>query len=84
MAQQKTDLGEVSFEGAVAELEAIVEKLEKGQTPLEESIRLYSRGEALREHCDKLLRSAEERIDKIALGPDGKPKGVMPLDPKTS
>ncbi|MFZ8942882.1 MAG: exodeoxyribonuclease VII small subunit, partial [Gemmobacter sp.] len=60
----------LSFEAAMAELEAVVRKLEGGQVALEESIALYERGAALRAHCDARLRAAEERIEMIraALG----------------
>lgn len=70
------------FEKAMAELEQIVTRLEKGDVTLEESIRIYERGEALRRHCEQLLHSAEMRIEKITLGPDGAPTGVTPLDPE--
>jgi exodeoxyribonuclease VII small subunit len=76
------DIAKLPFEAALAELEAIVEKLEKGAVALEESIKIYERGEALKAHCDKLLKNAEMRIEKITLGVDGKPKGVTPLDPE--
>jgi len=76
------DIAKMPFEAALAELESIVDKLEKGATPLEESIKIYERGEALKAHCDRLLREAEMRIEKITLGADGKPKGTEPLDPK--
>ncbi len=68
------------FEAAMKELEAIVEKLERGQVALEESIAIYERGEALKAHCDRLLKSAEARIEKITLSRDGKPTGTTPLD----
>lgn len=68
------------FEAAMRELEGIVEKLEKGSVPLEESITIYERGEALKAHCDTLLRNAEARIAKIALSREGKPTGTVPLD----
>jgi exodeoxyribonuclease VII small subunit len=68
------------FEEAMAELEKIVDQLEKGSVPLEKSIEIYERGEQLKAHCDRLLKSAEARIEKITLGADGKPKGVEPLD----
>lgn len=68
------------FEQAMAELEAIVGQLEKGSVPLEESIAIYERGEALKAHCESLLRRAEMRIEKITLGPDGMPAGLEPLD----
>ena len=47
---------------------------------LEESIVIYERGEALKKHCDDLLKRAEARIEKITFGADGKPKGTAPLD----
>jgi exodeoxyribonuclease VII small subunit len=76
------DVSNLTFEKALAELEAIVGKLERGDVPLEESIAMYSRGEVLRTHCETLLKQAEMRIEKIALGTDGSPKGVVPLDPQ--
>jgi exodeoxyribonuclease VII small subunit len=82
LTETPDDLAKLPFEAALAELESIVDKLEKGATPLEESIKIYERGEALKAHCDRLLREAEMRIEKITLGADGKPKGVEPLDPK--
>ena len=72
---------DMSFEAALAELEGIVEKLERGDVALEESIRIYERGEALKKHCDTLLRAAEARVEKIRLSRDGKPEGTEPLDP---
>jgi exodeoxyribonuclease VII small subunit len=80
LADQPADIASLSFETALAELESIVEQLEKGQVPLERSIELYERGEGLKKHCETLLKSAEARIEKITLGADGKPKGTEPLD----
>ena len=74
------DVAALPFEKAMAELEAIVGQLEKGSVPLEESIAIYERGEALKAHCEGLLRRAETRIEKITLGPDGTPAGLEPLD----
>ncbi len=82
MTELSADIAKLPFETALAELESIVEKLEKGAVALEESIKIYERGEALKAHCDKLLRNAEMRIEKITLGADGKPKGAAPLDPE--
>ncbi len=62
------------------ELETIVDQLEKGAVSLEQSIAIYERGEALKTHCDTLLRNAEARIEKITLGAAGKPTGTEPLD----
>jgi exodeoxyribonuclease VII small subunit len=80
---QMTDAADVktlSFEKALAELETIVGKLESGNVPLEESITLYQRGEALKARCDALLKDAEARVEKITLSADGKPAGTVPLD----
>jgi exodeoxyribonuclease VII small subunit len=68
------------FEAALKELEKIVDRLEKGEVPLAESIAIYERGEALKKHCEDLLKQAEARVQKIRLGPDGQPKGAEPLD----
>ncbi|MGV6820464.1 MAG: exodeoxyribonuclease VII small subunit [Parvularcula sp.] len=67
----KTDIGKMSFEAALAELEEIIAKLEGGTVELEESITLYERGAALRAHCDKKLKSAREKIEKVVAQPDG-------------
>ncbi len=80
MAETFADVAGLSFEKALAELEQIVDRLEKGTVALEESIALYERGEALKAHCESLLKTAEQRIEKITLGPDGKPTGTEPLD----
>lgn len=70
----------MSFEKAMAELEQIVAKLERGDVELEESIAIYERGEALRTHCDALLKSAEAKVEKITLDADGNPAGTDQLD----
>lgn len=79
-AQVAAQVGTLPFEIAMQELEGIVARLERGDVPLEESIRIYERGEALKKRCEHLLADAEARIDKIVLGPDGRPRGVEPLD----
>jgi exodeoxyribonuclease VII small subunit len=79
-AELHADIAGLPFEQALKELEGIVSRLERGDVPLEDSIAIYERGERLKEHCEALLRRAEARIEKIALGPDGQPTGVEPLD----
>lgn len=74
------DIKAMSFEQALDALERIVDDLERGDVPLDQSIRIYERGEALKKHCDKLLKSAEDKVEKIRLSRDGKPEGVEPLD----
>ncbi len=80
MTAESEDISTLPFEQALAELEAIVDKLEKGAVPLEESIAIYARGEALKKRCEELLKNAEQRIEKITLGANGKPTGAEPLD----
>jgi exodeoxyribonuclease VII small subunit len=80
VTEAKPDIASLPFEAALAELEAIVDQLEKGAVALDESIRLYERGEALKRRCDELLQNAEMRIEKITLSADGAVKGVVPLD----
>jgi len=76
----QNDINTLTFESAMKELESIVEQLEKGNVELERSIEIYARGEALKKRCEDLLKSAEERIQKITLGADGKPTGTEALD----
>lgn len=75
-----SDIDELTFEAALAELESIVEQLETGKVDLEESIAIYERGEKLKARCELLLKSAEARIEKITLRGDGTPAGTEPLD----
>jgi exodeoxyribonuclease VII small subunit len=74
------DVKKLSFEKAIEELESIVKRLEEGKVPLEESVAIYERGEALKLRCDELLRQAEARVEKITLDASGKPTGTAPLD----
>ena len=53
------------FDRALAELQAVVTRLESGGLPLEESIALYERGVALHEHCAALLAGAELRVQRL-------------------
>jgi len=77
-----TDVKKLTFETALAELEQIVQKLERGDVALEESVTIYERGEALKRRCEELLRQAEARVEKITLDAAGKPAGTEPLDVK--
>ena len=74
------DVTALPFEKALAELETIVARLERGDVGLDESIVAYERGEALKAHCQKLLSAAEARVEKIRLSSEGRPQGVEPLD----
>jgi exodeoxyribonuclease VII small subunit len=77
---EHSDIKAMSFEQALKELESIVDRLEKGDVELEASILIYERGEALKTHCEALLRKAEAKVEKIALNSSGQPTGTEPLD----
>jgi exodeoxyribonuclease VII small subunit len=74
------DVKTLPFEKALAELEQIVQRLERGDVPLEESVAIYERGETLKRRCEELLRQAEARVEKITLDASGKPTGTEPFD----
>ena len=80
MDGQAPDIAGMSFEDALKALEDVVRRLETGEVPLDESISLYERGEALRQHCQARLDAAQARIEEIVAGPDGKPVGLRPFD----
>jgi exodeoxyribonuclease VII small subunit len=63
----------MTFEQALAELEQIVARLESGQAPLEDSIRMYERGALLKAHCEARLEAARLRVEKIVVGAGGAP-----------
>ena len=57
---------DLSYEEALTELEGIVELLEAERNPLEESMRLFERGQALAARCGALLESAQIKVQKLA------------------
>lgn len=75
----KAGIEAMSFEQAMAALTDIVNRLERGETELEDAITLYERGKALRAHCDALLGKAELRVEKIAGTQDGAPVQTEPF-----
>ena len=64
--EKKNDIGKMNFEGAIGELGSIVSKIEKGEIPLQDSLKQYERGMALIKHCRGILQKAEKRIEKIS------------------
>lgn len=61
---QKT-VEELTYEESLVELEGIVESLEGEQSPLEDSMKLFERGQALAAHCSALLESAQLKVQKL-------------------
>lgn len=74
------EIGQLTFEAALAQLEAIVQQLERGDVPLDRSIGLYERGEALRAACQQRLDAAQARIERIVTAADGRAAGTAPFD----
>ncbi len=68
MAEKK-----LTFEQAMGRLEEIVALLERGDAPLEESLKLFEEGTALMKKCSGLLDKAEQKVVKLLAGPDGAP-----------
>ena len=75
-----TPVNKMSFEEAMAALEAVVGQLERGDVPLEQSITLYERGAALKKRCEAKLKEAEEKVAAITLGEGGEPTGTTPVE----
>jgi len=69
--QVPADIGRLSFEEALQELEQIVKRLEGGTGKLDDAIQSYERGTMLKRHCEAKLREAQARVDKIVIAPDG-------------
>ena len=65
------DIAAMTFEDALAELEQIVRRLEGGQVKLDEAIISYERGAQLKRHCERKLNEAQQRVDRIVIGPEG-------------
>ena len=73
-------VAEMSFEEAMKALEAVVQRLESGDAPLEESITLYEQGAALKKHCEAKLRDAELKVAQITQNGDGSAGSAKPVD----
>jgi exodeoxyribonuclease VII small subunit len=62
---EPADVTGMSFEQALAELEQIVARLESGQAPLDDSIKMYERGALLKAHCEGRLEAARLKVEQI-------------------
>ncbi|HVG49004.1 MAG TPA: exodeoxyribonuclease VII small subunit [Rubellimicrobium sp.] len=74
------EVEQMTFEEALAELEGVVTRLERGDVALDESIAMYERGAKLRARCQQKLAEAEEKVSRITLGDGGQPTGLQPFD----
>jgi exodeoxyribonuclease VII small subunit len=80
----QTEIAALSFEQALKALEDVVRRLESGEAPLDESIELYARGDALRAHCQARLDAAQARIEAIVTDRDGRAAATRPFDEAVS
>lgn len=69
----------LSFEEALEELKVIVQRLESGEGKLEEAVEAYQRGAQLKAHCERKLKEAQAKIEKIQLDAQGNPQ-TSPFD----
>ena len=80
MDENSAEIATMSFEQALRALEDVVRRLETGEVPLDESVTLYERGEALRRLCQARLDAAQARIETIVKDRDGNPAATAPFD----
>ncbi len=78
MSERPVD--EMTFEEAMAELEKVLGQLERGDVALDDSIKLYERGAALKKRCETKLKEAEEKVAAITLDGEGNPTGLNQVD----
>ena len=73
MSDNKTqeDIESLTFEAALKSLEEIVSQLDAGSIDLDKAVEAYERGAKLKEHCEKKLREAQLRIEKIEVDKNG-------------
>ncbi|HJR76673.1 MAG TPA: exodeoxyribonuclease VII small subunit [Nitrospiraceae bacterium] len=67
-----SDVAAVKFEQAMARLEAIVTELEKGELPLDDSLRIFEEGIRLSKTCLKMLEEAERKVEILVQEKDGR------------
>ncbi|MFV8835250.1 exodeoxyribonuclease VII small subunit [Aquisalimonas sp.] len=80
MAEESTE--HVNFEEALKELEALVERMEKGELALEDSLQAFERGIALTRHCQSALKAAEQKVEILTR--EGSEDRVEPFEPQQS
>ena len=76
----ENEISNLSFEQAMTELDQVVTKLEQGDVALEDLVAFSERGAALKKHCEDKLKSAQEKIEKISIGPDGAAASVSKVE----
>jgi exodeoxyribonuclease VII small subunit len=69
---EPADIAGLSYERALAELDQIIERLERGAVPLDEAIAAYERGARLAQHCSDLLDRTEQKVSQLVVGGGGR------------
>lgn len=78
--KQKDEISKLTFEQAINQLKEIVDKIEQGEIPLQDSLDQYEKGMALIKLCRDILQKAEKRIEKISKEePPKEPESAEPL-----
>lgn len=72
---QLKDVEKLSYEQALQELQKIVELLDEGQQPLDETVKLFERGQTLARHCETLLNSAQLKVTRVSSNADNSLEG---------
>lgn len=74
------EIAKLSFEEALKELEELKVKMETGNVPLDDALKLFERGNALKKHCEGILSKAKMKVEKIVESKDGEEALLTPLE----
>jgi len=69
-------MAKLSFEKSMERLNEIVTSLEKGNSTLDESLKLFEEGTTLIKTCNEMLNKAEQKVNELKIGEDGKPEEI--------
>ena len=72
----KKDVTKLGFEDSIKGLKTIVQRIEQGEIPLQDSLEQYEQGMALIQHCRDILQTAENRIEKISKPQETEPEST--------
>ena len=75
----ENEIQDLSFEDALIQLENIVRELESGRIKLDDAVKAYEKAVALKHFCEKKLKDAQLKIEKIEISPNGE-ISATPLD----
>lgn len=76
------NINNLSFEEAMQELEMVVRQLESGKVKLDDAVKSYERGVALKNLCEEKLKNAKSKIDLLVIGSNNTPVAMEDFDDK--